>query len=346
MNVYQYNQRALKKNLNFGGTPAEHLATAFKNRQYHNSMHHTKQTPEVDALNFYLGNHIYAVLAGSRDLYAPLTQEERYLADTYFTMTLPMVHRAFSYLFLICMREARHVKISDGTWWPKMQAKFTPAVVQFMQKIQPMSNGVHVVSAFVSTPPEHVSIGELTEAFMFTYKNGKFSPSYGGPKWGVIAEVLHNYTVGITSAEIMLDIVWSLAHNTASIFNKGVVYEGSGGTLGSILDIQRAGQIPQLLSELQKLGPNYLSLPGSWTTQVQMSLLTAARKLYPELGSLVNWPAVGKSAIGGVAWVNYKQKQEQHYGATSVINASNGSNVFYVSSKEQYKILTRAQLAA
>jgi len=52
--------------------------------------------------------------------------------------------------------------------------------------------------------------------------------------------------------EMFVDTVWTLAHNNGPIFNKGMLYTGYSGHLYTILDVQAAGQIPQLVSDCIK----------------------------------------------------------------------------------------------
>ncbi len=70
-------------------------------------------------------------------------------------------------------------------------------------------------------------------------------PSYGGPKWGEVADCLRSYVTGQTSAEALLDTAFTLAHNNGPVFNKGYIYKHHTNRLIQILDIQAKGQIPQ-----------------------------------------------------------------------------------------------------
>jgi hypothetical protein len=47
----------------------------------------------------------------------------------------------------------------------------------------------------------------------------------------------------------MLDTGFALCHNNGPIFNKGLVYTGYSGEIRTMLDVQRAGQIPQLVND-------------------------------------------------------------------------------------------------
>jgi hypothetical protein len=47
----------------------------------------------------------------------------------------------------------------------------------------------------------------------------------------------------------MLDVAFALQHNTTAIFNKGMLFSHHNAELSKILDVQRSGQIPQLVAE-------------------------------------------------------------------------------------------------
>jgi hypothetical protein len=97
----------------------------------------------------------------------------------------------------------------------------------------------------------HLSLGQLTRFLVDAFNtHGKWGSSYGGPKWGNVAECLRSYVFGETTAAVMLDTVWTLSHNGGPIFNKGFLYKCQvTDTLVEVLDIQRAGQIPALVME-------------------------------------------------------------------------------------------------
>ena len=59
-----------------------------------------------------------------------------------------------------------------------------------------------------------------------------------------MTDCLVRFVSGEFSAEMMLDTVWTLAHNGGPIFNKGQFYACTANAL-RILDVQRSGQIPE-----------------------------------------------------------------------------------------------------
>ena len=58
---------------------------------------------------------------------------------------------------------------------------------------------------------------------------------------------------GTFSAEMMLDTVWTLCHNNGPIFNKGLMYSMYSDQLVRILDVQRSGQVPELIAHDAKV---------------------------------------------------------------------------------------------
>jgi len=87
------------------------------------------------------------------------------------------------------------------------------------------------------------------------YYKGSWPSSYGGPAWGGITDALVSMITGETSMEMLVDTGYTLAHNTAPIFNKGLnMYGHQDAHLLTILDVQRSGQMLDLMFEDQTLG--------------------------------------------------------------------------------------------
>src|SRR5208283_4005185 len=90
-----------------------------------------------------------------------------------------------------------------------------------------------------------MDIGTFCKGLAWQFYKCKWAGGYGGKKWGVVTDCLARFVTGEFSAEMMLDTVWTLAHNGGPIFNKGQFYACYGHTLYRILDVQRSGQIPE-----------------------------------------------------------------------------------------------------
>ena len=90
-----------------------------------------------------------------------------------------------------------------------------------------------------------MTIGKFCEALAWQFYHCKWAGGYGGKKWGVVTDCLVRFVKGEFSAEMMMDTVWTLSHNSGPIFNKGQFYGMYGHNLYRILDVQRSGQVPE-----------------------------------------------------------------------------------------------------
>jgi hypothetical protein len=200
------------------------------------------EAPEKDALSFYLGNSIYAAMTQRFKPDEDLGEFDAFV-ENYHEVIRKASVRLFFYLMLICTREARHAKITS-TLESKLDAaygcmKFTSATTG-----KGSTAAANLLIAHAPKVPMFAYTNHLVDVFL----QGGFSASFGGPKWAAIAKVLRDFVHGTLSAELLLDTGFSLAHNGGPIFNKGMLYlDYDGYELLKILDVQRAGQIPQLV---------------------------------------------------------------------------------------------------
>lgn len=211
--------------------------------------------PETDALLFYLSNHGMGLLRQEYDLFEPLREKDLHFVLNYYAMVSQLAIRAAHYLLIICIREARHGH-SSATVDSKMTAMFGDEVVAFLRSGKSEDG---IFQRFVKQPPA-TTFGQFTEALEWFFDHNPFSANYGGKAWGNVARCLRKFVSGEFSAEMMLDTNWTLAHNGGPIFNKGHLYKMYDLTkLGAILDVQRSGQIPELIREAHPLVKTFLT---------------------------------------------------------------------------------------
>lgn len=204
--------------------------------------------PEIDALMFYLMNHAVSVLRSQVSEYDTLTSAQLELVTLYHKELAVLSARMFNYLLLICTRESRHVKEDYNTsLWDKMKSEYGLVVKNFHKKIKGCSS-TGAASVFREDPPDML-LGDYTKFLVDIFYQGSYSSGFGGKAWGAVADVLHRYVSGELSAELMMDTAFTLCHNNGPIFNKGMLFDHYSDTIKMILDVQRSGQIPQLLAE-------------------------------------------------------------------------------------------------
>lgn len=222
--------------------------------------------PEREALWFYGMNHGVALISQRRASLEPLGTWEQGFLQAYHKELGPKAVRAFYYLLLICTREARH-NLSLKEHAPWIVNKFGKAVADFFLSIK--GGEKEIWHALLNTPPD-CTIGAYVGSLRWVFDHCKWHKAYGGPKWGRVADCLSKFVHGVYSAEMMLDTVWTLAHNGGPIFNKGMLYSMYNKTnLLRILDVQRSGQIPELiLTDNMIVGYVDSSLKG-WMANLQ-----------------------------------------------------------------------------
>jgi hypothetical protein len=258
---------------------------------------HKDVKPEGEAIRFYGLNHGLSLIRERFDDHQPLPEWECAFAEEYHRTSSEAAIRAFYYLIWICTREARHNKSLDKDK-PKIGELFGKPMFDFFSGISGGEQGIS--KKFLEQPPA-TSLGVYVKALAWTFYHSKWSSSYGGKKWGVVTDCLVSFVHGETSAEMMMDTVWTLVHNGGPIFNKGAFYDHYDSTLYRLLDVQRAGMIPEAVltdAAIQsKITPHFVALIGELKTR------------YPEkLGDYVDWMQV--EALGAVQKYPYDIKHQ------------------------------------
>lgn len=197
--------------------------------------------PEHDAIVFYMMNHAFSVVRSKFHPNVSLPDEVNKVCALYLTTTNAALMRMFAYLLVICTRESRHIKSGIGI----AQEKNAKAAA-FTKQIRGKSSS-GATDAFKNGKLPDISIGEYAEYLEYIFDNCGWASAYGGTAWGEIARALNKYVHGEISGEMLLDTAFTLAHNTGPIFNKGMLFKSYTPELLPLLDVQRAGQIPNLV---------------------------------------------------------------------------------------------------
>jgi hypothetical protein len=284
---YQLDGRMATRRIDISKVPMSDVAASIKQFMQHDN---GKTTPEGDALWFYMMNHAKGLIEHKVGRDEPLGQYLPIL-EAYHSEVTPRIIRMAYYILIICVREARHCHN-----WDVMHQKFDSiygqaAVSYFYGYPDAPLEGW---SKLVNHPP-NCTFGQFVGVIKDIFNHGKFGAAYGGKKWGNIAECLERFTKGEVSADLMLDVSFSLAHNTSAIFNKGFIFAHHTAHLTRVLDIQAGGQIPQAIATKEK----------NLTKFMPPALLAAHKKisaLFPEeFTGKIDWQKVvngGKKAQG------------------------------------------------
>lgn len=289
------------------------------------SLYYGKQVcvkPEIDALTFYMLNHAVSVVAQK---VSPLSPLGDYLpvVEEYHRALSVLSARMFFYLLLICTRESRHVKNeSSSSFATKVEELFGTNNKQFLYSIRGSGSGGAVDKLMVSPPT--TTLGTYTDMLVHVFYHGLFSGGYGGPAWGKVADVLRDYVHGKLSAEGMMDTAFTLCHNNGPIFNKGMLFHTYGPEIATILDVQRSGQIPQMIGNKE----TSFHADPVLSHQYQMCF-----KLLPnEFSGYVDWFKV--ESLGALkSYPTQKENQVKKYGQPAVVPGVTKPKAKSISSK-------------
>lgn len=312
-NTLAYFQAAPQfKPMNVGQTPIKTLAAATK--QYRT--HCGTVSPDDEAVEFYAINHCAAIVKKNFTLNEPLPGWAKTVMDEYLSMATEQGLRMLHYLYSITVRECRHIKIMDESFWTDTIAKkHGIAVAEFVKTQISPSNEDMAVKAYMDSKSMEPAV-KLAEAVRDCFYKGKWHSGYGGKAWGKVSDCLVAFLKGETSMEAMVDTAYTLAHNNGPIFNKGMMYSHYSGEFITILDVQRSGQIPEMLMDSVDYG---LKRPERAKIIVQAT----AKNCPEEFGPFLDWKKV--KDLGAVH--NHESKyqlQLKHHGegpgSMSVIN--------------------------
>ncbi len=277
--------------------------------------------PEVDAVIFYLMNHAVAVVRQRVGLLEPLGKYLP-LLDMYHNELAVRSARMFYYLLLICSRESRHEKNDlEGGFWKDIKAKYPASIIKFHKSMKGKGS-LAAASSLTETHTPECTLGQFTSYLYENFYTGKFNGGYGGKKWAVVAKVLDDFVHGRITGEMMMDTAFTLAHNGGPIFNKGMLFTMYGDELYKILDVQRAGMIPQYVAE------------GCYKWSDNKSILnlhSAAREIIgDEFAGYVDWYQV--EALGSVKkYSTEKQKQDKKFGINPTAHVNKPAKTFMAS---------------
>lgn len=299
--VREHKARPLTSNIDLSEVRLQHVMKQYPKLRTELAAHDgtTEATPEKEALWFYVQQHAMGLVERHLHPEEPLGEFDVFVTRYHDEMHWKTL-RMFYYLLLICTRESRH---AGGTSGKKKVYDMHPEIRTFHQNHVQDSSASSAVQAIIDNAPD-VTLGEYTQFLvrMFTYPS--YSSGFGGKAWKEVATPLNDFVQGKISAEIMMDTAFTLAHNNGPIFNKGMLYTGySKPAIDKILDVQRSGQIPQLIAH------HYNDLDKYITTDMQTYVAEFA-KLESGFHGTVDWSQV-KTIKGHISYPHLVKASEQ-----------------------------------
>lgn len=206
--------------------------------------------PNHDALTFYALNHCASIVKKQFTPSEPLPDWALKVMEAYLSQTSEQGKRLLHYILSIITREMRHIKSHvhmTAADWKLVTDAGGSEMTQFISSLSHY-NEEAAVQRYMENPPE-VTVGQYAKAMAAAFHRGDkgWGGGYGGTPWGQVADAAASMVSGVTSMEMMIDTGYTLAHNNGPIFNKGMMYNTYDGYFMTILDVQRSGQIPDLV---------------------------------------------------------------------------------------------------
>jgi hypothetical protein len=294
---------------------------------------------EEEALKFYMLNHAFALLMQQYDMDEILPDSANEIAEAYVQESQKIVVRMTYYTLLVTTRESRHLHYT-GDFKTTLVTKFGPDYVKFRDDIDGL--GSTGSAQYLRDHPPKIPIGKYTQAMTYVFNHGHFSGGYGGKPWGNIASTLEKLVHGLITPEMFVDTAWTLAHNNGPMFNKGMLYKHYDHDLIKILDVQRSGQIPQLI--------NQYGGSVSGVTQGLVNLYNKCRQVLKEdFDGHVDWFAV--EAAGSKGHYTAEKNAQSKAKTVKPVKAKpvssdvsvDPSNLFYITQNEAVQIVKRVK---
>ena len=266
--------RPLSAARDMGGVRVPLVAKAMK--AWLNEDEESGTVPETEALWFYSLNHGMAHIRKARALYEPLGELLPFVQE-YYRRLSPKAVRAFYYLMLICTREARHLQNTPGLDKIVIQ-QHGPVAWEWAQG----AKGEHAAHDKLLNSPPNMVMRDYVGALRTLFYEGKWAGGYGGKAWGQVTDCLVRFVNGEFNAEMMLDTVWTLAHNNGPIFNKGHCYGGYTHAIYKVLDVQASGQMIEMVLHDKSI--------GEFKKPEMIDLAVWVREHFPDaVGKFVDW---------------------------------------------------------
>lgn len=202
--------------------------------------------PQMDAQHFYVLNHLASIVKAKFTPSEPLPAWASSVMEQYLKIAVDQSERIIHYITCIIVREMRHQHSVPVALANKVKAQCGEAMYEWIISLK-AKNESGAVEMYKSSPPD-CNMEQFAKAHVLMYtQKSIWGSSYGGPPWANIANTLLRMVKGETSLEMVLDTGYTLAHNTAPMFNKGMMYDSNYSSLIKILDIQASGQMPELM---------------------------------------------------------------------------------------------------
>lgn len=252
-----------------------------------------------EAISFYLLSHAMNEIGLRVEQHEPLG-DMLPIVEQYHHALNNLGYRLFNYLVIITTRETRHITNNQHK---KLESKHGAECVAFTTKVKSESQ-----EALFNTQSD-ITLGAYLDYVLDVYnpQHVTWNSAYGGAKWGAVTQALRDFVYGDMNMEMLLDVGYTLAHNGGPIFDKGFHFaSGHKSELLKVLDVQRAGQIPNLVKSK--------AVPSVETGHIDLLDMIEDYVNGFSINPWINWEMVERlGAING-PYPHEKQQVEQQFG--------------------------------
>jgi hypothetical protein len=132
-----------------------------------------------------------------------------------------------------------------------------------------------------------------------------------GPLWADVSRMFGKFVNGGKSLEALIDTSFTFCHCNGSFFEKGHLFEPVGNALFDVLDVQRSGQIPQMVFERKCISSPRIVELGREFAELDPSVFAAR----------VNWGNVKKVSRDSLVFTQkYANAWNQRWGGGAAAN--------------------------
>lgn len=211
--------------------------------------------PENDAVMFYYCMSILNDMETHKGLDTDLTQEEQIIVDNIMGILTTISFSLFSYLIVICWGEMRY-------------ASGHGVLAQMDGETLYVCKACGVSSGKSGFKDGIMSLGydnffPIAQALKDGFNTKGWGGAYGGKKWGEVANIVTSYLKGDIPLVILCDQAFNAEHNCGTIFNKSYLYKSAGSDMKKVLDVQKSGQIPEMVYAFLSNNQHYSIVKGA-----------------------------------------------------------------------------------
>lgn len=209
------------------------------------------------AVQFYMLNHGVALLDGAVGPDTPLTPQQAKLYQLYHQHVGSVgVRMVYDVVFMLtAMASTTH---PDGFHLDAVESSYGLKTREFIEDLTGKSSNftfwtpdfktLKGVMNKAQTSARGVNITNAVRSLGYILDVCQRELAYG-PLWRDVARMASSFFEGNKSLETTIDTAFTFCHCNGSFFEKGKLFTPVGNDLFNALDVQRSGQIPQMVHE-------------------------------------------------------------------------------------------------